>query len=130
MEEKETTEETIPPKEKKQHPYIFSRAIAPKIRPNVLTLGAYLLWAFTLLSAFLFALLLVILLRDSGWQSIKMVEAVGLTALFSAWLILLGTIIGGFVSTMSTVADDKDKPEPSVPLDYHERKEDKMAGRI
>lgn len=97
-----------------------------KVKPNVCYLATLLAGIEIILSVLLF----ILVFRVTGEHTEPTVlEAAGVAALFAAWLLLLGTIIGGLVSTMSQVAEDQKEPPPqgTVPADVHERTVAKAA---
>ena len=103
--------------------------IRRKLRPNVLYLASLLTFIELMLSVSLFVLLRSIIQGQGavGGITVTTVEALGIGALFAAWLILMGTIIGGLVSVMAQVAEEQpEKQPPMIPMDSHERQQDKL----
>lgn len=115
--------------------------IQKKIKPNVLYLATLLASIELVLSAFLFVLILRILDIASEIDTLEGVKighnlellltTAGIAALFSAWMIVMGSIVGGLISTMAQVAEEKpDKEPPSIPVDTYERREDAILNHV
>lgn len=111
---------------------MYKEVVAPKIRPNLLALARMLTFIELVLTVGLFVLVWRVLMLADKFASTGVVvdaagntvvnqgaiveivlTAAGVAALFAAWLIIIGTIVGGLVSTMSQVAEDKDPPPPN-----------------
>lgn len=111
--------------------------IRRKVKPNVLYLATLLTSIELVLSVFLFVLIMRILRLASEIDNVQgldvglnlelLLTSAGIAALFSAWMIVMGTIVGALASTMAQVAEEKpDKEPPSIPVETYERREDAL----
>ena len=111
--------------------------IAGKIKPNVLAIAGMLTAIEFVLTGLLFVLVLRVLdlaeavdhpaavadgaaaAADAGPYLELVLTSAGIAALFAAWLIVIGSIIGGLISVMAQAAEEKpDKPPSTVPESF------------
>jgi uncharacterized membrane protein len=113
--------------------------IRKKLKVNVLYLATLLTTIELVLSIMLFVLILRILDLASEIDSVQagvgtadaltvghnlelLLTAAGIAALFSAWMIVIGGIVGGLISVMAQVAEEKPDPsQPWAPIETVER---------